>query len=361
MIYVTRPYIPPRDKYVRYVDKVLASGQLSNNGPMVRELQDRLEEYLGVRNLVLTCNGTQALHVAYRVLGVQGRVVTTPFSFVASTSSLAWDGLTPVFCDIHPETYNLDPRLLPDVDCRGASAILPVHVFGNPCDADLIESFASSHGLKVVFDAAHAFGVDVAGSSVLLRGDASVLSFHATKIFHTLEGGALILKDPAQVEEATRAITFGYQHGEVVSIGTNAKMSELQAAMGLCVLDDMHLIQEELAAIDDYYTVRLQNHVQLQRWADSATRNHAYFPIVLSSSFERESVERRLSASGVVARRYFAPSLNTLPYLQDPQICPTSESIADRILCLPSYVGLQRSELEMIANAVLSALYEEVS
>lgn len=239
MIPVTRPYIPRRERLIHYLNRIDQSQTLTNFGPLHHELKHKLEEYLGVENLLLVANGTLALQIAYKTLGLTGKVLTTPFTFIATASSIKWEGLEPVFGDIDPETFNLDVKTLPDNPRElGITAIVAVHVYGNPCDVEALQTYARKHNLKLIYDAAHAFGVKLNGQSVLQYGDASALSFHATKIFHTGEGGAIIFKQKEDYERALRLINFGFdEQKNIVDIGINAKMSEYHAAVGLPITD----------------------------------------------------------------------------------------------------------------------------
>ena len=231
MIHVTKTYLPKRESLDQYIDQIYQSNWVTNNGSLVKLLEKRLAEYLGVKNIVLVSNGTIALEIAYRVLGLRGFVITTPFSFVATTSSLVTNGLLPIFADINPRTFNIDTTKIEQLITPNTSAILPVHVFGNPCDIESIQSIAHRFELKVIYDAAHAFDVQYRGQSILQYGDISTLSFHATKLFHSIEGGALIINDDALVQKARYLINFGIADAESIpELGTNAKMNEFEAA-----------------------------------------------------------------------------------------------------------------------------------
>jgi dTDP-4-amino-4,6-dideoxygalactose transaminase len=355
LINVTKTYLPDRSKLDQYIDRIYRSGWITNNGELVQELERRLEEYLAVKNLVLISNGTLALQIAYRVLEIEGEVITTPFSFVATTSSLRWEGLTPVFCDINPSTYNIDPSLIGESCTERTTAILPVHVFGNGCEVEKIEEEASRRHLKVVYDAAHAFGVMYKGKSLLSFGDASVLSFHATKIFHSIEGGAIVFKEKEHADRARLMINFGISdYDKIDSLGINAKMNEFQAAMGLSVLDDMALIIESRKLIWERYfsafkyltTISMQEHNPL------CSYNYTYFPALFISESEMLKCRNALKESGIFPRRYFYPSLNTLPYLTEHSRCANSESVSSRILCLPVYQGLDSAVQEKIITIV---------
>jgi dTDP-4-amino-4,6-dideoxygalactose transaminase len=240
MIPVTRPYLPSRERLDKYIDRIYESAWLTNRGPLLQELESRLSEFLDVQHVILVANGSLALQLAYKALELTGEVITTPFTFLATSSTLVWEGLTPVFADISPESLNLDPKKIEALISKKTSAIVPVHVYGNPCDVEAIQSLADKHGLKVIYDAAHAFGVRFKGRSILKYGDVSILSFHATKIFHTIEGGAVVTNDPKIAERLRQLINFGLSGPETIErAGTNAKMNEFEAAMGMAVLDEM--------------------------------------------------------------------------------------------------------------------------
>ena len=240
MINVTKTYLPDKEKYKKYIDEIYENCWVTNNGTLVQKLEKRLAEYLGVKNIVLVSNGTVALEIAYRTLGLKGFVITTPFSFVATTSSLITNQLLPIFADIEKNTFNINPKKIEKLITLNTSAILSVHVFGNACNVEEINKIASKYNLRVIYDAAHAFDVKYKEQSILNYGDISTLSFHATKLFHTIEGGALIINDDELVQKARYLINFGIKNQEEIPhLGTNAKMNEFEAAMGLCVLDDM--------------------------------------------------------------------------------------------------------------------------
>jgi len=353
MINVTKTYLPDKKKYQTYVDKIYTSGWITNNGPLVRELEQRLADYLGVKNIVLVANGTVALEIAYRLLKLTGEVITTPFSFVATTSSIVSNGLQPVFADIDPTSFNIDPKNIENKITDQTSAIVPVHVFGNACDVEEIERIANKHDLKVIYDTAHAFGVKYKGDSVLNHGDVSTLSFHATKLFHTIEGGALIIKDDALVQEARYLINFGIDGPDSVkTLGTNAKMNEFEAAMGLCVLDDMEMILQQRQLVYDRYHELLKTSVQFQDMNLESTQNYSYFPVVFETEEKTLSVQKALNDNGVFPRRYFYPSLDTLDYLNTDQTMTISRDIAKRILALPIYPDLTEKEQAKIINII---------
>lgn len=356
-IHVTETYLPDQEKYQSYVEKIFESKRISNNGPMVRELQEKLEKYLGVNHVLLVSNGTVALQIAYRLLGLKGDVITTPFSFVATTSSLVWEGFKPVFADIDPMSLNIDVNNIEKLINEDTSAILPVHVFGNACDVEEIQAIADRNDLKVIYDAAHAFNVDFKNESVLKHGDLSILSFHATKLFHTIEGGALIIHDDAQYLRAKEMINFGIDtesgSGEIKMLGINGKMNEFEAAMGLCLLDDIDMIIEKRKTVYNYYKEALGEQLQLQEINRDASMNYSYFPVLFESEEVLLRVENELNLSQIFPRRYFYPSLDTLPYLQRTVIQPVSKDVSKRILCLPLYPGLQQEAQKKIIDIIL--------
>jgi dTDP-4-amino-4,6-dideoxygalactose transaminase len=353
MINVTKTYLPDKEKYKQYVDEIYASGWITNNGPLVQRLEKRLTEYLGVKNIVLVANGTVALEIAYRILGLQGFAVTTPFSFVATTSSLVTNGNLPIFADIDPKTFNLDPKNIEKCITPNTSAIVPVHVFGNGCEVEEIEEIAKKHDLKVIYDAAHAFDVKFKGESILNYGDISTLSFHATKLFHSIEGGALIINDDSLVEKARYLINFGIKNAESIPhLGTNAKMNEFEAAMGLCVLDDIEEIKQKRKDILETYRNELKDLVQFQEQNQDATQNYSYFPILLESEEKLKKVQKALNEQQIFPRRYFYPSLDSLSYIEPKQECKISREISKKILCLPIYPELEKDVQNKIIQTI---------
>jgi len=358
MINVTKTYLPDIDKYKNYVDQIYENGQLTNGGPLVRRLEKRLEEYLGVANVVLVANGTLALDVAYKVLGLKGDVITTPFSFVATTSSIVSNGLTPLFSDINPHTLNIDPSLVNKNITGQTSAIVPVHVFGNSCEVEDINQIAEQHNLKVVYDAAHAFDIEYKGQSVLNYGDVSTLSFHATKLFHTIEGGALVMKDNELANKVRSFVNFGISDGKVLDLGINAKMNEFEAAMGLCILDDIDLITSQREIIYNNYNQAFDglSLIRIQERNVNSSNNYSYFPVVFSHEKQLLVVQEKLNRMQIFPRRYFNPSLNRLSYIEQSQSCPVSEDISGRVLCLPLSHSIEEECQEIIINVVLEGL-----
>ncbi|MBP8824291.1 MAG: DegT/DnrJ/EryC1/StrS family aminotransferase, partial [Flavobacteriales bacterium] len=332
-IFVTRTFLPPREEYLHWLDKAYSSHVLTNNGPIHRELEETLRARFDVPHLKLMANGTLALQLAIRALGVTGEVITTPFSYVATTSAILWEGCTPVFVDIDPKTCCIDPNLIEAAITPDTSAILATHVYGIPCDVEAIDAFAKKHGLKVIYDAAHAFDVQYKGRSILQWGDASTLSFHATKLFHTVEGGAVVLHN-AEADHRLRLLrSFGHIGDEHFSLGMNAKMSEVHAAMGMAVLPHMEANIRERAELCAALDFRLASCNLGRPTVPGHTRyNYSYFPVVLPGLAERKGLVQTLAEQQVHVRRYFFPSLDTLPYVA-ANVCPISRDMAECTIC----------------------------
>lgn len=365
MISVSRPYLPDRARLDKHIDRIYVSNCLTNNGPLVRELTDRLEDYLGVSNLLLVSNGTLALQIAYRTLGLgtedgKSEAITTPFSFIATSSSLKWQGIQPVFADIDSETWCLDPARVEGVVNNRTCGLVPVHVFGNGCEVEALEKIAKEHGLKVIYDGAHAFGINYKGSSILNQGDATTLSFHATKLFHTIEGGAIIFRHRDDLDRAKLMINFGLTGSECPNhVGINCKMNEFQAAMGLSVLDDIDMIFLARKEICEQYRRSLGEVLKLQKFNINCTQNNAYFPVLFDSESSLLFAKAALEEKGVFPRRYFYPSLDTLEYLGSRKGQDVSGSISTRILCLPVYVGLSSMEVRSICETIKHSIMKE--
>ena len=333
---------------------------LTNNGPLLKEFTTRLEEYLGVKNLLLTANGTMALQVAYKALRLEGNVITTPYSFIATSSSLEWVGLDLNFADIDSQSFNLSVEHAQQAINPGTSAIVPVHVYGNPCDVDAFEALGQQHNLKVIYDAAHAFGVKINGSSVLNCGDASVLSLHATKLFHSIEGGAVIFNNNDDYQLGCEMINFGISaaNGSVYNPGVNGKMSEAHAAMGLAMLEDIEEILSRRLEHFQAYQRQLSQAIVTPLWHPNASQNAAYYPVTFASEAQCTRVFAELDNNKIQSRRYFSQSLNTLSHLHKGKAmpCPHSESVATRTLCLPLFVELKKSDITKICRIVNNAL-----
>ncbi|MGS2722712.1 DegT/DnrJ/EryC1/StrS family aminotransferase [Porticoccus sp. GXU_MW_L64] len=359
MIPVTRPSMPNRKLVQSYLDGIYERKWLTNNGPLLKELTVRLEEYLGVENLLLVANGTLALQLAYKVLRLKEQVITTPFTFIATASSLNWGGVKPRFSDIDSRSFNLCPLQVEHRITPQTQAVVPVHVYGNPCNVEAFERLAKRYDLKIIYDAAHAFGVRYKGKSLLNWGDASVLSFHATKLFHTVEGGAVVFNNEADYERARAMINFGINDsGKIVEKGINAKLSEVHAAFGLALLDNIDDIMERRVELQNLYIEELNDYVQLPEWSSNATLNGAYLPVLFASKKESDRVESRLNSERINPRRYFSPSLDTIPqfFEQESVDLAISRSVSMRILCLPLYDGLAHSEVKRICKLIKDVL-----
>ena len=357
MITVTKTHLPDVSKFNQYKKEIFESAHLTNNGKFLLELQERLQKYLNVENLLLVANGTLALQVAYKALELKNEVITAPFSFVATTSSLVWEGLEPVFSDIDFENLCINPSEIKKTITKKTSAIVPVHVFGNASEVEAIDNIAKENNLKVIYDGAHAFGVHYKNKNLLSFGDAATLSFHATKLFHTIEGGAIIFKDKKVYEKAKDMINFGFNPkigGYPDKIGINCKMNEFEAAMGLCVLDDIDDIISKRAKIFNIYQEELKDFVVFQKQNPFSTRNYSYFPVLLNGESQALKIKEALKKNDIDARRYFYPSLDTLPYIKTKQVMPVSRSISERILCLPLYDSLNEEDVFRIIKIIKS-------
>lgn len=352
MIYVTKSFLPPFEAYSKYLEKIWDKNILTNRGPLTLELESILAKRFTLENFLFVSNGTIALQLVVKLFDLKGEVITTPFSYVATTSSLIWEGLTPVFADINPEDFCIDPDKIESLITEKTSAILATHVFGNPCDVQAIEKIAQKYNLKVIYDAAHAFDVSFDGKSILSYGDASTLSFHATKIFHTGEGGGVTIKDSSLFENLKLLHSFGHRGDEHFVCGINGKNSELHAAMGLTNLPFMNEIIASRKEITEHYISSLTfKKIYFQSIRNGASKNYSYFPVVFESEAQLLKVVKSLNELNIFPRRYFYPSLNTLPYVCRNN-CPISEDIATRILCLPLYAGLENEAVARISKII---------
>ncbi len=361
-IYVTQPYLPPLEEFYPYLEKIWGSKWLTNGGPFHQELEIKLADYLGVDHLALFANGTLALVTALQTLKITGEVITTPFSFVATAHSLLWNGFKPVFVDIHPETFNLDPEKIEAAITPHTTAIMPVHVYGKPCDVEKIQKIADAYGLKVIYDAAHAFAVKYNGESLLKHGDLSTMSFHATKVFNTFEGGAIVCPDAKTKKHIDDLKNFGY-HDEVTVVGTgiNAKMNELQSAFGLLQLKHIDKAIDRRREIDAQYREQLSSVLGISCptiHADT-TYNYAYFPILIEKEYplSRDELNDKLRQLGIFPRRYFYPLISEFPmYRGLPSAAqsnlPIAKKTADQVLCLPIYPSLEKEHIIRIASII---------
>ena len=355
MIPVTKTFLPPLEEYNLLLQKIWNSKWLTNRGALVLELEDKLKAYLKTDNILITNNGTIPLQIALKLLGGNGEIITTPFSYVATTSAIVWENCTPVFVDIHPEYLTIDESKIEEAITPKTTAILATHVFGNPCHIEAIDAIALKYNLKVIYDAAHSFGVNYQGKSIFDYGDISTCSFHATKIFHTGEGGAVFCKDVTLKHKIFYSHNFGHNGPlEFFGLGINAKISELQSAMGLAVLPHFEEIFTERKKVVDFYEANLDfADVEKIRIRSGTDWNYSYYPIILSSEEKLLNLQRRLNQQDIFPRRYFYPSLNTIEYTNGKGTpMPISESISRRIMCLPLYCGLTIPELELICDQI---------
>ena len=352
-IYVTKPYLPPLEEYIAYIKEIYKCGILTNEGPYVQELNKKIADFLAVNHFEYVTNGTVALQLALRALGIEsGEIITTPFSYVATMSSILWERCTPVFVDIEPDNFTLDATKIEEAITPNTKAIMPVHVFGYACDVDAIQKIADKHGLKVIYDAAHTFASKYKGKSLVSYGDISTLSFHATKLFHTIEGGACICKNAVVAEQLLLMKKFGHQYDDYRCLGINGKQDEFNAAMGLANLGHLSEIIANRKRVCKKYDELLGGLLQRPKEQEGLEYNYAYYPVVFKSESELLKVFAALAEEDIHPRRYFYPSLNTLPYLQTSQTCPISEDISKRIACLPLYVGLQDEYIERICKII---------
>jgi dTDP-4-amino-4,6-dideoxygalactose transaminase len=361
MIPVTKTFMPSRDRYEQYLEGIWESGWITNNGMLATGLEENLEDYLDVPHVQLLSSGTMALQIALKVLKIKGEVITTPFSYVATTSSILWENCSPVFVDIDPESLTIDADKIEASITENTSAIMATHIYGIPCAVEKIAAIAEAHDLKVIYDAAHAFGVKIGGRPLVHYGDLSALSFHATKLFHTVEGGALVSKNEKLARKIFLSKTFGHEYNDHIQLGINGKNSEFHAAMGHCVLPEVEKLIEERKEISEAYAAHLQTEaLQLPAIPDNVEHNYGYFPVVFySEEILLETVEA-LEDEDIHSRRYFYPSLNELPYLEKRQECPVSSDISRRVLCLPLYAGLALRDVERISNFINKALKQKV-
>lgn len=349
MINVTKTFLPPQEQYQAILKEAWDAGWMTNRGLLVKRLEAQLKQYLNVPNIIATTNGTLPLQIAIKALGLKGEIITTPFSYVATTSSIVWEACTPVYVDIHPDYLTIDETKIEAAITTNTTAILATHVFGNPCAVEEIEVIAKKYKLKVIYDAAHCFGVTYKGKSIFEYGDVSICSFHATKLFHTGEGGALFTNSLELHEKLFSYHNFGHDGPEKFhGLGINAKMSELQAAMGLSVLPYMEHIISERKRVCEYYNeyVNFDNSQKL-KLRERTSWNYAYYPIIFKSESQLLETMRNLALHNIHPRRYFYPSLEDLPYINSKQ-CPITDDIARRILCLPLYATLLDQDLNKI-------------
>lgn len=368
MINVTKSYLPDLEEYTKYLEGIWKTAHLTNDGPLLRRLEDELKQYLGVKHLKFCSNGTVVLQMALKALDITGEVITTPFSYVATTNALLWEGCTPVFADIRPDDFNIDADKIQALITDRTQAIMATHVYGNACRIEQIQAIADKNNLKVIYDAAHTFGAKYNGKSILSYGDLSTCSFHATKVFHTVEGGCIVTDSDEMAEKLHFYRSFGHRNDDYRSIGINAKNSEFHAAMGLCVLPKVPALIAARRQVFSYYDTRLDfSKITRPSLTPGVTYNYAYYPILFDSEETLLRVMESLKAQDIVPRRYFYPSLNTLPFAFAPgtdqaQPCPTSEDVSLRVLCLPLYPELTEEDVDritMIVNEAVAVVSED--
>jgi dTDP-4-amino-4,6-dideoxygalactose transaminase len=364
-ITVTQPYLPPLQEFLPYLEKIWDSKVLTNGGPFHKQFESALAEYLGVPYVSLFTNATVALVTALQALRISGEVITTPYSFVATAHSLLWNGIKPVFVDIDPSTYNLDPDKIEAAITPHTTAIMPVHCYGRPCDTEAIQRIADNYNLKVIYDAAHAFGVQHQGSSVLNAGDLSILSFHATKVFNTFEGGAIICQDLRTKQHIDHLKNFGFVNEvTVVAAGINGKMSEFNAALGLLQLQHMPAVLERREHIDSLYRKRLLtiDGIETPDWPDQDRVNWSYFPIRVKPQFglNRDALYESLKQQGISGRRYFYPLISEFPMYRglpsaQSDLLPHATEASREVICLPQYPGLSDADIHRVCDLIQSS------
>ena len=360
-IQVTEPFLPPFEEYVEYLKGIWERNWLTNQGPLVQEFEQNLQAYHSL-SMPVHCvtNGSLGLQIALKALGVKGEVVTTPFSYVATTACPLWEGCTVTFADIEPDTLTIDPQAVEAAITSKTEAILATHVFGNPCDVEALDALGAKHGLAVIYDAAHAFGVTYKGKSILEYGDASMVSLHATKLMHAVEGGFIVAKDPAVSEKMEWMRRFGHKGPEEFhGVGTNAKMSEFHAAMGLCNFNHLENILEKRQAICEFYDEELigssSNSLRSLVSRSQASKNFAYYPVIFDSEQSLLDGMQSLSNAGIFARRYFYPDLSEC-FAAAAATCSCSIDVSKRILCLPLSASLSLEQARLIADKLTLAI-----
>jgi dTDP-4-amino-4,6-dideoxy-D-glucose transaminase len=365
MINVTKVELPELVEYIGYLEKIWDSGWITNDGELLSLLESNLKDFLDVNNMLLVSNGTLAIQLALKSLDIKGDVITTPFTFPATTNAILWEGLNPVFADIDPETFNIDVGDVESKITKNTSAILAVHIYGNPCDVKDLQKIAQEHDLKLIYDAAHAFGVEFDHKSILEYGDISTISFHATKVFSTIEGGALVVHDDEIVEKVKLLRNHGIKSEEIVVLaGINAKMNEFQAAMGLCNLDGIVDSINRRKRIYELYKENLENtDIKFQKLT-SSKYNYGYMPVCFDGKETRDNVYNKLLKSGIHCRKYFYPLVPNYEYFKREKVdlvkkynLKCASDVSDGILCLPLYPELKTDIVKHISDNIISELY----
>ena len=357
MIPVTKTFLPPIEEYQKIIKVIWENNWITNRGNLVNELEEQIKSKLGIWGVIATANGTLPIQIALKLLARNGEVITTPFSYVATTAAIVWENCTPVFVDIHPEYLTIDETKIEAAITDKTTAILATHVYGNPCNVLEIEKIAAKHNLKVIYDAAHSFGVNYNGQSIFNYGDISTCSFHATKIFHSGEGGAMFCKDFSLGLKMFYSHNFGHSGEEnFAGLGINAKMNELQAAMGLCVLPYLNqFIEKRKKLVTAYKEHLLFDHLRNLKIREATEWNYSYFPVIFDTEEDLLRVKAQLNKKEIFPRRYFYPSLDSLSYV-DSQAMEISRSISRRILCLPLFESLKVEDVKKISKLINQAL-----
>ncbi|WP_066497424.1 DegT/DnrJ/EryC1/StrS family aminotransferase [Abyssisolibacter fermentans] len=354
-ILVTRPFLPPINEYISYLQLIWENNILTNNGPLVQELEEKLEKKLRLKNLVLTSNGTMGIQLAIKALHLKGEIITTPFTFIATASAINWENCSPVFVDIDPETFNIDPSKIEDRISKNTAAILAVHTFSNPCDIEAIDRISKKYNLKIIYDAAHAMFVDYKEKSILEYGDISVVSFHATKLFNTVEGGACVTRNEKLMNRLKSLRNFGFnEQKEIIDFGTNAKMSEMHAAMGLANLKYMDNELNNRKEKYELYLNLLNNNSSIRfQKIRKENYNFSYMPVLFSDEDKLTIALKVLNENNIFPRRYFYPALSSLKlFAKNNENLKITENISKRVLCLPLYGKLKIEEITNICKLI---------
>jgi len=355
MIPITKPFLPPQEEYAHYLKGIWQRQWITNMGPLASNLELTIKDYLKVNHLLFVTNGTVALEMAMKGLELQGEIITTAFSFVATTSSIVWSGCEPVFVDIERESLNIDPNKIEEAITDRTTAILATHVYGNPCNVDAIELIAKKHNLKVIYDGAHAFGVKLKDQSIFNYGDVSICSLHATKLYHSIEGGLIMTNDPEFLKKLALMRNFGFNGPEAFAeLGINGKNSEFHAAMGLVNINHLPEIIEKRKTVSDRYDQNLQGlRARRPKWHEESANNYAYYPLIFEDIQVMLNCMEYLKVNEIFTRRYFYPSLaSSLPYMEYKKL-EVTDDISSRVLCLPLYPDLTTEEVDLISRLML--------
>ena len=357
-IYITKPISPNKKIFNKYFDEVINSGVYTNYGSKVRLLEEKLADRFKIKHVIALANGTLALEAALSIISKKNEVITSPFSFIATSSSIIRNGLKPIYADIERDSFNINPSEVLKKISNKTAAILPVHVFGNPCNLEKLSEIGKKFKVPIIYDASHCFDINFKNRSILSYGDISTISFHATKLFHTAEGGAIFTNSDQYEKQIRSFINFGFKTPTTFLLaGTNAKISEISACFGLSILDK---VSKEISArkkVFEFYNKHLKEHVIFQKWNISVNnKNYMYYPVLLKTKTQRDNIHKILQDHKIFSRRYFYPSLNKVDYLSNSNFCKFSSNIANRILCLPIHSGLKKNELKIITNLIISNL-----